>query len=572
MRVSALSMAFYRPSIAVTSLIIAVGGVAACKGFKKVPDACSVTIAPRDLTVPVNSSATVVGTAFDCDSHSIAAAKVTFASTNSAIASVTPQGVIIGISVGTVKISANANGKSGEANVTVTPERVATVTLMPATVTLRRNGSQQFTVVGKNSQGTVIPGINFTWSSSNSSLASVDNTGKVTALAPGNVFITATSDGQTGQSAVTITEVPIGSCQLAPGSQKIIVGQTVGITPSLKDTASNPLPITGRALNWASDNSLVASVSQTGIITGIKQGSARITASSPENSAINCSATVDVVNPNIKFVTIQPIAATLRLDVPRQYTVQLLDSNNAVLPSVGRTIVWKTLTPGTTTVTGSGVVRGIALGAGRVAVDAEGVADTASFTITKIPIQSITVAPPSASVVQGQSKQFITTVTDTAGTVVTDRDVSWSTSDPTKATVSPTGLVATTASGTVTITASTTGAAGQLSASATLTITPVPVDTIVVVSTTVSVPKNTTTQFAITLRDAAGNELRNRNVQVTSDHPEIAVAAASAASTTVTVGGVGVGTAILTLQAVNANGQNEGKATKVTVTVTAAIP
>ena len=66
--------------------------------------------------------------------------------------------------------------------------------------------------------------------------------------------------------------------------------------------------------------------------------------------------------------------------------------------------------------------------------------------------------------------------------------------------------------------------------------------------------------FTITLRDASGNELRNRLVQLTSSQPSIAVVAPNTNTSTVLVGGVAVGTTELTLQALNANGQPEGTA------------
>src|SRR3954471_21282088 len=80
LRVTALSMAFYRRTAALTTLLAALVGASACDGFKKVPDACSVSIAPRELTVPVNAQSAVVGTAFDCDGASIAKKTVKFSS------------------------------------------------------------------------------------------------------------------------------------------------------------------------------------------------------------------------------------------------------------------------------------------------------------------------------------------------------------------------------------------------------------------------------------------------------------------------------------------------------------
>ncbi|MEP6764241.1 MAG: Ig-like domain-containing protein, partial [Gemmatimonadaceae bacterium] len=485
-------------------------------------------------------------------------------------------GVIIGISVGLVKITGAANGKSGEANVTVTPEHVASISVTPSSVTLQRpSGVQQFTAVAKNVQGIAIPGIVFSWGSSNSTLASVTGSGLVSALQPGTVIISATADGQSGNATVQVQEIPINSCTLFPATQSIIVGQFVTITPTLKDASGAVLPLTGRTLNWTSDNTLIASVSQQGVVKGEAKGTAKITAAWPENAAVNCSMTETVDNPKIKFVQILPLSGqVLRVGGQKQFSVTIFDSNTVMLPQAGRIISWRPVTPAVASISATGLVTALAVSdLGRIAVDAEGAVDTVSFKVTKIPVQNVQVIPGTFSVTQGTSKQFTTTVVDTAGTTVTDRDITWSVSDPTKATITTEGLVSTLAAGTVTITATTINPNGQpVNGNATLTINPVPVDTITVVSNTVTVEKGKTTQFTITLRDAAGNELRNRNIQVTSDHPEFATGSYQNGATIVTVSGVAVGTAILTLQTVNANSQNEGKATKITVTVVPALP
>lgn len=557
-------MALSRRIAVATSLLAFFGALSACSGFKKVPDACSVTIAPRDITVPVNASTTAVGTAFDCDGNSIAKKTVKFSSKNSNIASVTPAGQIIGVSVGTTIVSAVADGKSGDANVTVTPENVSTVTVSPTTATLRRGNVRTLTAVAKNVLGNVISGITFQWASSNSSIASVDNTGKVNALAPGTVNITATSDGQTGTSLLTITEIPIGSCSLSPISQKVTVSNKVQPTLALKDTAGNSLSPTGRKIIWTSDNDLIAEVTNTGVVTAKKAGIAKITASDLDNAASSCSANVEVVDARIVSARISPVNALLRVGAPRQYTVALLDSNSATIPPAGRTITWKNITPAIATVSGAGVVTGMQIGAGRVAVDAEGAVDTVSFLVSKIPVSTITIAPLQRSVVEGQTAQFTPTVTDSAGNVVTDRVIDWLSSNPTIASVSSTGLVTTTAPGTVTITANAEGKSGQAS----LIITPVPVDSIYVEAVIFSLQAGKTNVISITLKDAAGNQLRNRTVSVTSDQPNFATGVANAAATTVTISGVATGSATLTIQALNANNQNEGKKTKVVVNVT----
>jgi uncharacterized protein YjdB len=570
MRVLAHRMAFSPRAAGAASLLAIVSLLGACAGLiKKTADACSVSVAPIDVTVPVNASTTVVGTAFDCSGNSIPNRPVTFSSANSSIASVTVNGTIIGIAVGTTKVTASASGKSAYVTVTVSTERVATMTVTPASVTLRRTNTRAFTAVAKNASGVVINGATVTWASSNSSVAFVDNTGQVTALAVGTVTITATADGQTGASLVTVTEVPIGSIALTPATQNLLVGNQSVITAALKDTAGNALSSTGRSLSWSSNNEVFATVSQSGTVTGIKAGTVTITATNPDNTAINSTATVVVTNPVINNVQILPVGGIVRLGIPKQYSVSLTDINGTNIPVKDRTISWTSVTPSIASVSSAGVVTALQTGTARVAVNAEGKVDTATFSVQKIPVANIVVAPLSFTLQVTQTKQFTTTVTDSVGNIVTDRTIQWTSSDNNKAVVDlNTGLATAVGAGSATITANSEGRSG----SATLNVTLAAVDTIQVVTNTFTLKKGSSSPFSITLRDASGNQLRNRSVVVTSDQPSIATGAASADATTVTVNGVTVGTATLTIQAVDANNNNQGRATMVIVTVTAASP
>ena len=92
----------------------------------------------------------------------------------------------------------------------------------------------------------------------------------MTALSPGNVVVAADADGVIGNASITVTNIPIGSCTLAPVSQRVTVTQQAQPIVTLKDTANNVLPNTGRPLNWASDNEVVATVSSSGVITSKK--------------------------------------------------------------------------------------------------------------------------------------------------------------------------------------------------------------------------------------------------------------------------------------------------------------
>jgi uncharacterized protein YjdB len=546
---------------ATSALVVAIVG--GCIDLRP-PVACSVTVAPATLSLPVNGSVTVVGTAFDCDGNSILNKQISFTSTNPAVATVTNGGAVIGVGVGTTTVSAVANGKSGIAQVTVTPEPAASVTVTPGPVTLRRTNTRQMTATARNAQGTVISGRSFRWSSSNSAIVGVDQSGMVTAVAAGVAEVTAESDQTVGRATITVTELPIGSCTLTPAAVRVTVGQTTQPALSLRDTAARTLPAVGRGVVWTSDNETVATVAASGLVTARRAGEARIKATSSEYPAVVCEATVTAVDPRIAQVVITPRTGSLRLGIPRTFAVSLLDSVQAQIPA-GRVVTWSTPTPTVVSVTQGGIVTGLSLGSARVVATAEGAADTVTLTVTRIPVSSVTVAPLQATVIEGQQQQFRATVTDSVGAEVSDRTVEWSSGDPTRASITSAGLAQGLASGTVTISAAVEGRSG----SAQLVVLPIPVDTVVTSDTVFSVVRGQTTAFAISLRDASGAIVRGRSVVVTSDFPSIADGTANSTSDRVDVRGLTVGSARITVQALDANGRVQGKASRVRVTVTA---
>ncbi len=557
-------------SIAVCSALAALV-FAGCDAFKP-PEACSVSIAPQSITVGVNSASQVVGTAFDCDGATLRNTRVSFSSNNSLVATVTPEGQVIGVAVGQTQISATSNGKSASAQVTVVPEEAATVTVTPSPVVLRVNNLRQFTAVAKNSRNEVIQGRVFEWSSSNTAIASVDGSGNVSAHQPGNVTIVATTDSRSGSASVQVTLVPIGSCSLTPTNQKVTVNGQFQPTLVLRDTATNVIANTGRTMTWSSDNEVNATVSQTGVVTARKAGLAKITAAWPDNTSINCAMDIEAVEPRIVTATIQQRNQTLRLTVPRQFTVQLLDSVNNVIPA-GRIVNWTSVNPEIASVTSAGVVTGISLGSGKIAVSAEGVVDTVNITVTKIPVAKITLSPSQQSVVQGATANITAAVEDSVGNTVSDRAIEWNSSDPVRATVASTGAntaqVTTHGNGTVTITASSEGKSG----SSQVIIQQVPADSVFVVDSTITFEEDLSgNSFSYSVRDALGNELLGRTVSVSSSHPSIARVVGGASTVTngiVNVDAQNPGTAVFTLRALNSLGQPEGKITRVTITVTA---
>jgi hypothetical protein len=148
------------------------------------------------------------------------AVRVTWSSTNTAVATVSSSGLVTGVAPGMATVTASSEGQSGTSDITVANLPVASVTVSPASASLLVGATRQFSAVTKDAAGNTLSGRLVTWSSSNMAVATVGSSGLATGLVPGAVTITATSEGVRGTAALTIAggvSNHIGSPDLEPG-------------------------------------------------------------------------------------------------------------------------------------------------------------------------------------------------------------------------------------------------------------------------------------------------------------------------------------------------------------------
>ena len=271
---------------------------------------------------------------------------------------------------------------SATAVVTATAVPVARVAVLPSSATASVSSTVQFVAIPLDSTGTALGGRVITWASSNTAVASVDGSGLATGAAAGSATITATSEGQSGTAALTVTAVtvPVASVTVSPASAAVPAGQTVQLTATSKDASGNAL--TGRSITWTSSNGSVATVSSNGLVSGVAAGSATITATS-EGKSGTAAITVTAVSVPVASVTVSPASAS----VPGGQTVQLTatpkDASGNALS--GRTITWASSNTSVATVSSSGLVRGVVTGSATITATSEGKSGTATLTVTAAP-------------------------------------------------------------------------------------------------------------------------------------------------------------------------------------------
>src|SRR5207253_3147841 len=141
-------------------------------------------------------------------------------------------------------------GKTSSVLFTIKPVPVATVTVAPASASIFVGDTKQLAVVTKDANGNELTGRSVSWVSDHPEIATVSSTGLVTGVAVGSATITATSEGKTGTSAITVTPIPVASVGVSLASASITVGQTTQASAVTRDANGNVL--TGRVVAWSS--------------------------------------------------------------------------------------------------------------------------------------------------------------------------------------------------------------------------------------------------------------------------------------------------------------------------------
>ena len=506
----------------------------------------SVSVNPAAANVPVGGTSQLTATAKDAAGNVLTGRAVTWSSDAPAVATVSATGLVSGVTAGSAHITATSEGQSGSATITVAMVPVATVLVAPATASLRVGTTALFIATTEDAAGNVLSGRAITWSSDAPSVAAVSVDGLVSALSSGSATITATSEGKSGTSSVTVSVVPVASVSVTPGSVNLRVGGSAQLSATAKDSANNVL--SGRIVTWSSSAPSVATVSTNGLVSAVAAGSATVTATS-EGKSGTAAITVTVVP--VASVTVAPAAVALRVGGTAQLSATTKDSANNVL--TGRTVTWSSNTPGVATVSATGLVSAVSAGSATITAMSEGQSGTSAITVTVVPVASVTIAPTVATLRVGTKVQLTATTKDSAGNVLTGRTVTWSSNAATVASVSATGLVTGVAVGSASMTATSEGK----SATATITVTLVPVASVAVTPASVSLLVNATQQLSAVTKDSAGNVLTGRSVTWASNATGVASVSASGLVT-----GVAAGSATVTAT-------SEGQSGTTTVTVTA---
>ena len=253
------------------------------------------------------------------------------------------------------------------------------------------------------------------------------------------------------------------SITVTPSSHTLAtIGLTVQLTATVRDQNNNPM--TGQTVTWTSANTAVATVSGSGLVTAVSNGTSQITARSGNVSG---TASITVAEPVPTRIAITPSSHTLAaIGATVKLSASVLDQRSNIMS--GQTITWSSGNEAVATVSGAGLVTAVSNGMAEVTAKSGSLSSTASITVEQVPAAIlIAVDPDSTTLTEiDQTLQLTATVSDANDVTIEDAMVTWSSSNESVATVDEEGLVTPVSSGTADITAT----AGEASQSVTVMV------------------------------------------------------------------------------------------------------
>ncbi|NRF90101.1 Ig-like domain-containing protein [Paenibacillus frigoriresistens] len=408
---------------------------------------------------------------------------VTWSSGNPSVATVDSTGLVHAVSSGSATITAkSADGTKSVNSIITVPYPVTGVTLNKTELTANIGTTSPLTasIVPVNALVKTV-----TWSSSDTTIATVSATGVITPKAVGTATITVTTtDGAKTASATVNVVQPVTAVTL----NKTTLSLKVGDPDFTLIATAAPVSATDKSLTWTTSNAAVATVDASGVVHAVASGTATITAKSVSGAK---SATTTLTVPfAVSSVALNKPTLLVNIGTPASLIATITPTNATV-----KTVTWSSSDQTIATVSATGVVTGKAVGTATIKATTTDGAKTAESAITVVqPVTTITLNKTTLSLKVGDPDFTLAATIGPAN--ATDKTLTWTSSKPLVATVDQDGVVHALAPGSTTITAK--SASGITTATSIVTV-PTPVSTVTLSKTTLTLKVLATSPLVATL-------------------------------------------------------------------------
>ncbi len=268
---------------------------------------------------------------------------------------------------------------------------IASISVSPDSVSLAIGSSDNLSARAHTGSGTSLSRETFYWSTSDSQVATVTQSGVVEAHQPGVAQIGASAQGMNGFARVIVVQPIVKTVSVTPPTDSVYAGHpgdTAVLSAKAYNAAGDVIP--GSPLFWATNSALVSVNGGVVVGTNSGTGTATITATSPDSGFPAGSATIKVIG-HVASVVLSPAftylstSGSFQLSQQMQLTAALTDTfGNDV--SGQRTLSWSSADPSIATVSKRGLVTAVATASGSTQITARTPDGASGFaTVTVFP-------------------------------------------------------------------------------------------------------------------------------------------------------------------------------------------
>src|SRR5207302_1825337 len=373
----------------------------------------SITLSPVAASVPVNTTQqfTATGNYSDGSSRDLTAL-VTWGSSSTAVATVDANGLVTAAAAGSTNISATLGSISNSTSLTVTAPTISSISVTPVGLTLGIGINQQYTATATYSDGPsqhLVNGV--TWSSSTTSVATVNNSALLTTVRACTTTITASSGGVTGSACLTVSAATLVSIAVIPANSSMAVGTTKQFTATGTYSDTSAQDITSSVL-WSSSSAATATINNQGAATSVATGTTTITAAL---GSVSGSTQLTVSIAHLTLITISPANPRIAKGTSLKFTATGTFSDGSTATNLSG-LSWKSSKPNIASIRSSGLAHGKKSGAVTISATASGLTGTATLTVGTGTLVSLAITPATPSVTVGSTQQFTATGSFNDGT------------------------------------------------------------------------------------------------------------------------------------------------------------
>ncbi|MGP1833390.1 Ig-like domain-containing protein [Shewanella frigidimarina] len=395
----------------------------------------SIALTPVEPSIAkgITQQFTAIGTYSDGISVDITASS-NWSSADTLVATMNTSGAAKGVSIGSSIITADFQAQSATSLLTVTDASLTSIMLTPANPHIPKGNTLQLTATGIYSDGISVDITSSAiWSSADTLIATVNADGVVSGITSGSAIITATSAALSATTTVTVTDTTLTSIAVTPGNQTIVKGSNKQLTATGTYSDGSLANITA-SVTWSSADTLVATVNNSGLASGIETGSSLISASS---GALSGSTNLTITGAALNSIVVSPTNLSLVKGMNKQFAATATYSDGSVA-DISTSVTWSSADTLVATIDVNGLANGKAAGSSLITATSGAQSNSTNLTVTDATLNSIDVTPINPSIIKNSSQNFVATghYSDGSTTNITST-VMWSSADTLVATLNP---------------------------------------------------------------------------------------------------------------------------------------